>query len=172
MKTFRTLTLGLCVAAIGAIALPASASTATTPPPATATAISQPSVSSQPNLAALFTVQNNAPDAPGAAGGGFGGNTPQAPGAGNFRGGAGGGGMNVLMTIAPDGNIYILRGNTLYKISPDMKILGQVSLPLPQGMQGGAEGRGFRGGNGAGGAGADGGGQQSPNGQPTPPPAQ
>ena len=165
MKTFRTLTLGLCVAALAAVATPSIASTAPATPapakPAITAAAGQSSANVPSSLASLFTVQNNTPPGPGAPGGDFGNNQGQ-PGGGGYRGGGGGYNNTVLMTVAPDGNVYILRGNTLFKISPDMKILGQVTLPMPPRPQFGPDNGGPR--DGAGG------GQANPNSQGNPPP--
>ena len=39
------------------------------------------------------------------------------------------------MTTARDGSVYILRGNTLYKYSPDLILQKSVELPAPQSPQ-------------------------------------
>lgn len=100
---------------------------------------------------------------------------------GNMGNGAGQGNANpmmgmgmmqqVVMTVAPDGSLYILRGNSLYKYSSDLKLLSSATLPnppMPVGMGG------MRGPNGGmnrpdGMGGMDG--MGGPNGQNPPPPA-
>jgi hypothetical protein len=38
-------------------------------------------------------------------------------------------GGSATIQVAPDGTVYILRGNTLYKYSNDLRLLGSAELP-------------------------------------------
>ena len=144
MNKARKLWTGSLFAAALVIAVPAGIAFAQTTTPNT----DEPTIDQQagpgapPQQRGGQGGQGGGPGQGGPGGGGQGG--PGGPGGMPPMGGGGGG------ISADNGNVYVLQGNRVIKLNSDLKIVGQVELPRPQGGPGGPP-RGGAGGAGGGG---------------------